>query len=43
MCPEIGASPCEIATVTYFLSFYWGFVHSEKDWNLFDLLPENTP
>lgn len=36
-------SPCEIATVTYFLSFYWGFVHSEKDWNLLDLLPGNTP
>lgn len=35
---------CENCTVTYFLSFYWGFVHSEKDWNLFDLLPGgNTP
>lgn len=26
----------------YFLSFYCGFVHSEKDCNLFDLLPGNT-
>lgn len=30
-----------LATVTYFLSCC-GFVHSEKDCNLFDLLPGNT-